>query len=336
MKMSIIYDRQTPVEWHQSKCNMSWMPTQGVCYFIGFAILLICTAAGFSLNMSKFHHLSASEENIRLHTSMLLNKFTSTNMGSIQLQFHSLQLKHQRLDLEQKQLLRNAKCFEVTTIISMQINLLELKYLEIYETMSTLISEHQRLILSLNASLQKFQEEQEQQQDLLYKQVCDTKKENPINCCRHGWFRHASNCYLPYREKRKNWKDAQNHCESMNSLLVKIETDDEQAFLTDLVDDHDLQPSAWIGLNDIEVEGQFKWVDGTDLSDLTFWEPKEPNNNHEVHGQDCVTIKARKKAKKSNKRNKKDVKWYHSWDDVICNARRYFMCKACILCDYLD
>ncbi|XP_061670140.1 CD209 antigen-like protein C isoform X2 [Syngnathoides biaculeatus] len=315
---------------------MSCLPTKGVCYFIGFVILLICTAASFSLNMSKFHHLCANEENIRLHTSTLLNRFTTRNVGHIHVQYQSLHLRHQWLQLDQKQLLRDAKCFEVHTLISMQMNQLELKYLEINHTMSTLIRAHKRLLLSLNASLQKLEEELEQQQDLLYKQVCEKKEENPIKCCRQGWVRHASNCYLPYRVKRKNWRDAQKHCVSMNSLLVKIETDEEQAFLTDLVDEYELLPSAWIGLNDIVTEGQFKWVDGTDLSNLTFWEPNEPNNNHAVYGQDCVTIKARSRKDKYNKRDKKDVKWYHSWDDVICNARRYFLCKACILCDYLS
>ena len=43
----------------------------------------------------------------------------------------------------------------------------------------------------------------------------------------------------------------------------------------------------WIGLNDLEKEGEYRWHDGS-LITWTSWQNQQPNN---LHGnQDCVEI----------------------------------------------
>ena len=36
--------------------------------------------------------------------------------------------------------------------------------------------------------------------------------------------------------------------------------------------------SIWIGLNDIAVEGSYRWLDGTNISHFHNWAPNQPDN----------------------------------------------------------
>lgn len=45
--------------------------------------------------------------------------------------------------------------------------------------------------------------------------------------------------------------------------------------------------TTWIGGNDIEVEGTFRWSDGSDISGYNNW---EPSLNDDRYGEDCMTI----------------------------------------------
>lgn len=44
----------------------------------------------------------------------------------------------------------------------------------------------------------------------------------------------------------------------------------------------------WIGLNDLRLQMNFEWSDGTPVQ-FTFWHPFEPNNFRDSL-EDCVTI----------------------------------------------
>ena len=68
----------------------------------------------------------------------------------------------------------------------------------------------------------------------------------------------------------------------------------------------------WIGANDIEREGHFKWSDGSPFS-FKFWWTGEPNNRGSRGPEDCVQLK--------------QAKYRRAWNDLACSFRHPFICK---------
>ena len=64
-------------------------------------------------------------------------------------------------------------------------------------------------------------------------------------------------------DKKRNWSDALSFCQRFGADLVKIESQGETEFInaTWLLS----LEKMWIGLNDLEVEGVWKWSDNTSL-----------------------------------------------------------------------
>ena len=66
----------------------------------------------------------------------------------------------------------------------------------------------------------------------------------------------------------------------------------------------------WIGLNDIQFEGSFKWVSPNSTPLFTDWGHRnEPNNS--FGNEDCVVLSQRYK---------------YEWNDRDCNTTAHFIC----------
>ena len=81
----------------------------------------------------------------------------------------------------------------------------------------------------------------------------------------------------------KNWHDARNSCRELhgNFDLVSITSYSENRFIMDVVSR--LRKWYWIGLHDIEQEGNFSWTDGSltpfgSQHHTHPWKSTEPNN----------------------------------------------------------
>ncbi|XP_039456320.1 C-type lectin domain family 17, member A-like isoform X2 [Oreochromis aureus] len=105
----------------------------------------------------------------------------------------------------------------------------------------------------------------------LYKQ----KKTCPV-----GWSSFSHSCYL-LSESFGSWDAARKDCKDRGADLVVIDSAEEQTFLSTIT-----TKDAWIGLNDKEQEGTWKWVDGTPLT-LTYWAKTQPDNGGK---QDCAYV----------------------------------------------
>ena len=67
---------------------------------------------------------------------------------------------------------------------------------------------------------------------------------------------------------------------------------------------------AWIGGNDLEEEGIWKWADCTPW-DVTFWAEGEPNNC--CGGEDCLELH--------------QVHHNKMWNDGVCGLEHGFACS---------
>ncbi|XP_050977649.1 C-type lectin domain family 17, member A-like [Labeo rohita] len=94
-----------------------------------------------------------------------------------------------------------------------------------------------------------------------------------------GWFYYHSSCYYISPEW-KNWTECKRYCTERGADLIIINNEDEHNFIMKTVGNYE----AWIGLIDTDVEGTWKWVDGSTLTS-GFWLSGEPNGDR---GENCV------------------------------------------------
>ncbi|XP_026232143.1 C-type lectin domain family 4 member M-like [Anabas testudineus] len=133
------------------------------------------------------------------------------------------------------------------------------------------------------------------------KRVCGQK-----TTCPAGWIKFCWSCYFLSTE-RGSWTTAREDCRARGADLVVIHSAEERALLSTFT-----HLKTWIGLNDRDEEGTWKWVDGTPLT-VTYWGSNEPNNENRYFGdEDCVEI---------------STGWSSEWNDVSCEASRPWICE---------
>ncbi|XP_074470021.1 CD209 antigen-like protein C [Sebastes fasciatus] len=149
----------------------------------------------------------------------------------------------------------------------------------------------------LNASLTEITKELDRLQSL--------SKENKM--CPAGWTMFSSACYL-LSGGAGSWDKARKDCRNRGADLVMIESAKEQTFVAGLT-----KKTTWIGLNDKDVEGTWKWIDVTPLI-LKSWALNEPNNgggNPKLGGEDCAHIRAETPE----------------WNDLPCETVMLWICE---------
>ncbi|XP_073672060.1 uncharacterized protein [Paramisgurnus dabryanus] len=76
-----------------------------------------------------------------------------------------------------------------------------------------------------------------------------------------GWKEYQSSLYFISSEK-KSWSESRRYCRERGADLIIINNGEEE----DFIDEISVEDKHWIGLSDSEVEGRWKWVDGSTLS----------------------------------------------------------------------
>ncbi|XP_047455413.1 C-type lectin domain family 4 member E [Mugil cephalus] len=132
--------------------------------------------------------------------------------------------------------------------------------------------------------------------------------------CPEGWLHVGNQCYY-FSSDKLDWLNSRDSCEEMGSHLTILHT----------MEQHDsLEKEArriggfdyhfWIGLSDIEKEGDWRWVDNTTL-EYKYWNPSssEPDNHQSggEHGEDCATLDSHSKT----------------WFDVPCEFHYKRICQ---------
>ncbi|XDV52497.1 hypothetical protein PO909_021224 [Leuciscus waleckii] len=106
----------------------------------------------------------------------------------------------------------------------------------------------------------------------------------------------------------KSWSGIRQYCRDQGGDLIIINTEEKQMFITSLVNEE-----VWIGLSDIEQEGNMKWVDNSPLKQ-GFWCEGEPNNYRGI--EDCVELIPFS-----------PFKAVLNWNDVPCSVMKKGICE---------
>ncbi|XP_039107540.1 low affinity immunoglobulin epsilon Fc receptor isoform X1 [Hyaena hyaena] len=116
------------------------------------------------------------------------------------------------------------------------------------------------------------------------------------NTCPEKWVNFQRKCYY-FGEGAKKWIQARFACSKLQGRLVSIHSQEEQDFLAK----HANRKGTWIGLRDLDIEGEFIWMDKNPLN-YSNWRPGEPNNQGQ--GEDCVMMQGS-----------------GQWNDAFCGSR---------------
>ncbi|HBU49116.1 MAG TPA: hypothetical protein DEB46_12480, partial [Myxococcales bacterium] len=104
---------------------------------------------------------------------------------------------------------------------------------------------------------------------------------------------------------RRSWLQAEDFCQTWGGHLVSIQNQADQNRL----DDYVRSPGEiWIGFNDRDQEGQWRWV-GRE-SDYRRWGNGQPDNWGP--GEDCAAMWNRVNGR---------------WNDAICSQPKAFLCE---------
>ncbi|CAL9682123.1 unnamed protein product [Knipowitschia caucasica] len=129
----------------------------------------------------------------------------------------------------------------------------------------------------------------------------------PDSHCDAGYLLYGDFCYQFETDETKTWQDAEAHCTKEQAHLLSVHSEEELGFVT-----AHMPGEAWTGLNDINVEGQFVYTDGT-AADFLPWAPHQPDNFN--NAEDCVNIKGM------------DHEYPGKFSDDFCTSTKDFICK---------
>uniref|UniRef100_A0A3B3ZW51 C-type lectin domain-containing protein n=1 Tax=Periophthalmus magnuspinnatus TaxID=409849 RepID=A0A3B3ZW51_9GOBI len=141
---------------------------------------------------------------------------------------------------------------------------------------------------------------------------CDYFSEVVLQCP-PGWRMFEWSCYLISNES-KSWKQSQKDCRNRGTRLVAVDSTEEQAFLSGLIEEHTM---LWIGLADSIKEGTWRWVSGDPLT-LSFWQTQQPDNGGGIWQfgeEDCAHI-----TTGTNSEN--------NWNDLSCKTSLRWICET--------
>uniref|UniRef100_A0AAR2IT75 C-type lectin domain-containing protein n=1 Tax=Pygocentrus nattereri TaxID=42514 RepID=A0AAR2IT75_PYGNA len=107
----------------------------------------------------------------------------------------------------------------------------------------------------------------------------------------------------------KSWSESRKDCTSKGADLLLINSREEQEFISKVFGSSE----AWIGLTDAEKEGDWKWVNGSALTQ-SFWWTGEPND----YGNEDCAITGYKRAVSEH---------LSTWADYSCDHLVVGICE---------
>ncbi|XP_059140765.1 uncharacterized protein LOC131928694 [Physella acuta] len=129
----------------------------------------------------------------------------------------------------------------------------------------------------------------------------------------------GSYCYCLYRQKL-SWPGARVYCSNMGNGVHFAEIYDNitNNLLTKILTVSDLPSGVWLGGNDLEEEGVWRWEHSNKKIELfspSQWEDDEPSNTSGSTKEDCLEL----------------FNWRSNtfkWNDHACKDKKPFMCMS--------
>jgi len=119
-----------------------------------------------------------------------------------------------------------------------------------------------------------------------------------------------------YVDTKMDWFSAQGHCLSWGGRLATARTKEANLKLAALCEGD----RCWLGMDDLVVEGLWRWHEGGDLdAGYTNWAPGAPDNDSwRGGGEDCGYVYGRHYT---------DTSKHSFWNDKDCRSRNPFICE---------
>nr|XP_015805420.2 C-type lectin domain family 17, member A [Nothobranchius furzeri] len=117
------------------------------------------------------------------------------------------------------------------------------------------------------------------------KVLCPKRNDDEIMCqfisC--GWLSNPSTCYSYNAEEQRTWEEARDDCRRKGSDLAVIGDQREKNDVTRVSVTVAGIAGYWIGLR--AVEGKWKWIDGTELTNQTWIQPPVNDDQCVISGK---------------------------------------------------
>lgn len=132
--------------------------------------------------------------------------------------------------------------------------------------------------------------------------------------CPVGWIpnHHSGSCFK-LNTKDLSYADNRRSCQIQGGDLAMILEANTNAFLTRMVIARSEVNSSFVGLNDLQVEGTFRWLDFKDPVNYTAWDADQPDNRNQ--NEHCLVL----------------ANYYltdrQKWIDYVCQAPLLGICE---------
>jgi len=139
-----------------------------------------------------------------------------------------------------------------------------------------------------------------------------------VEACGDDWEKNGDHCYF-WGTDKKNWTEAEDFCQREGGHLASVTSNATRDFVLEGMN-RTGQNNSYIGGNDIEQEGTWKWTDCSPWG-TTFWAvPKEPNGQGR---ENCL-----QQILKWTYNGANGLKGYdHKWNDMPCSDKMGFVCS---------
>ncbi|KAK3507547.1 hypothetical protein QTP70_028449 [Hemibagrus guttatus] len=172
-------------------------------------------------------------------------------------------------------------------VLGVRFNILKSENKQLQTILKNLTRERDQLQTSYN-NLTK-------ERDQLQNKLAETDAHTKL-----GW-RYFNSSFYYISTAMKTWNESRQDCRNRGADLVIINSKEEEEFISLQLG----RSRAWIGLSDIEVEGVWKWVDGTPLT------TEEKKNRSDMSQVDYVSY-----TEERGERVERVVEIYESVDAV--------------------